>query len=172
MALCDKEREAHRATDEHRIGHVQEALDESDLVCHLRAAEHRHQRPNGPLDDPAQYANLALHQPSGGTRQQVSDSLGAGVRPVAGAERVVDVDVSELGERPGELGIVLSLPRLIAHVLEHEDLPFSQMFGEPLDLLADHRCSQRHVCSCQLSDPVRYRAHRQLRIAVVGPAQV
>ena len=130
VALCGKEREAHRAADEHRIGHVQEMLDESDLVCHLRAAEHRHQRPSGPLEDSAQCANLALHQASGGTRQQVGDFLGAGVGPVGGAERVVDVDVSQVGERPGELGIVLCLPGLVAHVLEHEDLPFRQLFSE------------------------------------------
>jgi hypothetical protein len=104
--------------------------------------------------------------------QQVGDSLGAGVGPVGGAERVVDVDVSQLVERPGELGIVLCLPGLVAHVLEHEDVSFSQMFGEELDLLADHRSGQRHVCSCQLSDPVRNRAHRQLRLAVMGSAQV
>ena len=101
---------------------LQEVLDESDLVCHLRAAEHRHQRPSGSLEDPCQRANLALHQASGGTGQQVGDSLGAGVRPVGGAERVVDIYVCQLGERPGELGIVLGLPGLVADVLEHQDL--------------------------------------------------
>ena len=38
------------------------------------------------------------------------------------AERVVDVDVGERRELPGERGVVRLLARVEAHVLEHEDL--------------------------------------------------
>ena len=55
-------------------------------------------------------------------RQQVRDALGAGVRAVRGAERVVDVDVGERGERARELGVVGCLARLEAHVLQQQDL--------------------------------------------------
>ena len=63
-----EEAEAHRAADQQRVRHVEEALDQRDLVVDLRAAEHDHQRPVGALDDPAQRQHLALQQQAGRRR--------------------------------------------------------------------------------------------------------
>ena len=57
------------------------------------------------------------------------DALGARVRAVRGAERVVDVDVRQFRQRPCELGSLLRLARLEAHVLEQQDLAVAQAFG-------------------------------------------
>ena len=49
-----KKREAHRAADQQRVGGVEEAVDQRDLVGDLGAAEHHHERALGRLDDRAQ----------------------------------------------------------------------------------------------------------------------
>ena len=101
---------------------AEEAVDHGDLVGHLGAAEHRHQRARRVLEDPVERLDLAFQQPPGGARQQVRDALGARVRAVGGAERVVDVDVGQLRQRARELGVVVGLARLEADVLEQQDL--------------------------------------------------
>ena len=100
VALRAQERKAHRAADDHRVGDLQEAVDHGDLVGHLGAADHRHERTRaGFRGSDRQRAHLALEQPSGRARQQVRDALGAGVRAVRGAERVVHVHVGQLRQR-------------------------------------------------------------------------
>ena len=51
VALHGQEREAHRAADEDGVGALQEGLEHADLVGHLGAADDRHQRPRGVLED-------------------------------------------------------------------------------------------------------------------------
>ena len=50
------------------------------------------------------------------------DAVGRGVGAVRSTERVIDVEVGERAELLRELGIVLSLPRFVARVLEQDDL--------------------------------------------------
>ena len=92
-----EEREAHGAADQHRVGALQERVEDADLVGHLRAADDRHERALRVLEDAGERRDLALEQPPRRRRQQVRDRLGRGVRAVRGAERVVDVDVGERG---------------------------------------------------------------------------
>ena len=70
--------------------------------------------------------HLAFEQPPGGGRQQVGDPLGAGVRPVGGAERVVDVDVGERRQLAARLGVVALLAGLEADVLEQQHLAVAE----------------------------------------------
>ena len=87
-----------------------------------------------------QRLHLALEQqPRGALGHQLRDPLGRGVRAVRGAERVVDVDVGELGQRRGQLGVVLGLAGLVADVLEQQDLPRREVVGERVDVVADGR---------------------------------
>ena len=44
-ALGDDERERHRAADEQRVAALEQRVDDAELVAHLRAAEHRDERP-------------------------------------------------------------------------------------------------------------------------------
>ena len=60
-------------------------------------------------------------------RQRVHRS----VRAVHGAERVVDVDVAELGELPREALVVLLFFRVEAEVLEQADLPGAKIVDRP-----------------------------------------
>ena len=106
-----EEREAHGAADQHGVGALQERLEHADLVRHLRAADHGHQRPPRVLEDAVQRRHLALEQPPGGARQQVRHALGGGVRAVRRAERVVDVDVGERRVALGQRRVVLRLAR-------------------------------------------------------------
>ncbi len=52
----------------------------------------------------------------------VGDALGRSVRAVRGAERIVDVDIRELGEALREGRIVGFLPGVEADVLQQEDV--------------------------------------------------
>ena len=122
VALGLEEREAHRAADEHAVRGLQERVEHADLVRHLGAADHGHERPLRILEDALERAHLALQQPSGRARQQVGDGLRRRVRPVRGAERVVHVRIGQRGVASRQLGIVLRLAGLEAHVLEHHDV--------------------------------------------------
>ena len=135
VALRAQEREAHRAADDDDVGELEEAVD------HARSCRppwrRRRPRPAGAAGCSriaVSVLHLAFEQPPGGARQQVRDALGAGVRAVRGAERVVDVDVGELGERARELGVVARLARLEADVLEHQDLAVGERLGQRPDL--------------------------------------
>ena len=90
----------------------------------------------GVLEDRRERRHLAFQQPPRGARQQVRDALGARVRAVGGAEGVVDIDVGELGQRACELGVVVGLAGLEAHVLEHQHLAVAELLGERPHLLA------------------------------------
>ena len=89
-----------------------------------------------------------------------------------GAERVVDVDVGELGELRGELGVVLRLTLLVADVLEHEDVAGREVVGERSHVVADDRRRERHVGPGELGESIRRRAQRQLRLAILRATEV
>ena len=139
VTLRVQEREAHRAADHERVGELEEAVDDGDLVRHLRPADDRDERMAGMLEDRPQRAHLAFEQAPRGAGQQVRDALRARVGAVRHAERIVDVDVRQLRQRPCELGIVARLARLEAHVLEQQDLAVAQAFAERAHLGPDDR---------------------------------
>ena len=172
MALGGQKRERHRAADAEHVGELQEAFDDADLVADLGTAEDRDQRALGILHDRAEHTDLALHQAAGGAGQETGDALGAGVRPVGGAERVVDVRVGQFRELGRELGVVLGLARLVADVLEHEHLTRCEPLGQLLDLGSDHRRRQRHRRADQLRQAIGDGPQRQVGFAVSWPAQV
>ena len=123
VALGLEERVAHRAADEDRVGDLQEGVDDADLVGDLRAADDRDERPARVREDPGQRLDLALQQAARGRALDVLDDADRrGVRAVRGAEGVVDVEVREIAEALGQLGVVLRLARLEADVLEHHDV--------------------------------------------------
>ena len=68
VALDGQEREGHRAADEDRVGALQEGLEHPDLVGHLGAADDRHQRPRGVLEDAGERLHLALQEQARGAR--------------------------------------------------------------------------------------------------------
>ena len=110
---------------------------------------------------PGQRPHLALQQQAGRALVlQARHALRRGVRPVGGAEGVVDVDVAQPRVGLSELRVVLRLARLVAHVLEREDVAREQLVGVGLHLRADDRRRQRDVGSRQLGHPVGGRAQR------------
>ena len=59
-ALREQERERHRAADEHRVAPVEQRVDHAELVAHLGAAEHRHERARHVVgEQPRQHLDLA-----------------------------------------------------------------------------------------------------------------
>ena len=52
MPLRGEKRIAHPATDQQRVGEPEQALDDADLVGHLRASEHPHERARRGLAGP------------------------------------------------------------------------------------------------------------------------
>jgi hypothetical protein len=88
------------------------------------------------------------------------------------AERVVYVDVRKPRQRGSQLGIVGGLAGLVADVLEHQHVAWSEVPRERLHVLANYSRRHRHVGAGQLCQAVRHRAHRQLRLAVLRTAEV
>ncbi len=72
---------------------LEEALEDADLVRHLRPAEDHDQRALGIVAQGRQLGQLALEQEARVGRQEVSHPLGRRVRAMGGAEGVVHVEV-------------------------------------------------------------------------------
>ena len=64
-ALCAEEAERHRAADQERVGHVEETVDERDLVRDLGPAKHDHEWPRRLSDKPLEHTHLAFDQQTG-----------------------------------------------------------------------------------------------------------
>ena len=173
MALRGQKREAHRATDQDRVGGLAEPIDHADLVAHLGAAEHRHKRPVRGLEHAHQCLHLALEQQAGRTLvHQPRDALGRRVRPVRGPERIVYVHVGERGQLARELGVVLGLPRLVANVLEQQQVTVAQPVDRRPDLVADDARRDAHRGGEELAQAHSDRRQRQRRVAILRPPQM
>ena len=77
-----------------------------------------------------------------------------------GAERVVDVDVAELGELPGEGLVVLLLLLVEAQVLEQAELPGAQIVHDLLGRVADAVVGQEHLVAGELGEAGAARLER------------
>ena len=62
MALCGEEGEAHPAADQELVGHIEERLDDAELVAHLGTAQHSDEGPLGIVAQAEQNLDLALQQ--------------------------------------------------------------------------------------------------------------
>ena len=125
------------------------------------------------LDDLAQNADLALEQAPGCAREQVRNALGARVRAVRAAERVVYVDVGEVGQRARKRWIVARLARLEADVLEHQQLAGRELLAQLFDGAADDARRERHPGVGQLAQAGDDRCHREALVALSArPSQV
>jgi hypothetical protein len=124
VALGAEEAERHRAADQQRVGDVEEAVDQRDLVGDLRASEYDDQRPCRILEQPLEHGHLALkQQPGDGGSHPFGGPHRRRVRAVRRAEGVADEGVAERRERGRQLRVVPGLPRLPACVFEHQDAP-------------------------------------------------
>ncbi len=114
------------------------------LSRHLRAAEHRDVRLVRRGHELAERGDLLLEQePAAALAHELRERVDARVRAVHGAERVVDVDVAELGELLREAVVVLLFFRVEAEVLEQADLAGAQIEDDLLRRVAD--AVVRHV---------------------------
>ena len=90
-----------------------------------------------------------------------------------GAKGVVDIDIRQLGELHGEVGIVPLFTAVKAQVLEQEELPVFQIVDCGSRLFTDTIVGKRHTDPHQLRQPRRNGSQRERRIALPsGSAQV
>ena len=158
-AVRDQEREGHGASDQDRVGQLGEAVDDPDLVGHLDAADHHHERPRRAVQQAREGVQLGLQQQSRRRRQLLRDSDRGRVRAVHRPEGVLHEQVGVGGQLGREAGIVGLLAGVEAQVLEHPQLALLVAEG---DLAPE-----------QLGQPLRHRPQRQLRLGLpLGPAQM
>ena len=101
------------------------------------------------------------------------NALGARVRAVRAAERVVYVDVGEVGQRARKRWIVARLARLEADVLEHQQLAGRELLAEGFDGVADDGRRERHPGVGQLAQPGDDGCHRKALVTLSArPSQV
>jgi hypothetical protein len=101
----------------------------------------------------------------------VGDPLGAGVGAVRGAERVVDVEVGEVGQRGGELRIVRLLLGVEAEVLEHQQVARTQLLDGHLDSGSERVAGHPHRAAEELAEAVgdRLQAESVVHLALRPP---
>ena len=140
-----EERVGHRAADQQRVDLGDQVLDHFELVGDLGAAEHGDERALRALEHPAEILDLLAHQQPGRRFLDVmDDAFGRGMGAVRRAERVVDVDVGQRGELPGEGRIVLLFLGVEAQVLEQHHAALAGGIDRRLRLLADAVVGELH----------------------------
>jgi len=145
------EGEGHASSNDHGINLVHQVLDQLDLVRDLGASQDGQEGLLGLLQDLGKELELLGHQKTSSTDGQVNTDDGR-VGTVSGTKGIVDVDISELGERSAELLdislaglgdialLVLDLSFLLnveAQVLKKDDLATLGGGADSLDLLTD-----------------------------------
>ena len=146
----------------------------------LRSANDRHKGLLRRFQSLAEIGDFLFHQQAGhGGLQEVRDPLGRRVRAVRRAERVVDIDLGQRGERLRESRIVGFFFRVEAEILEQQYLAGLQLarhftrnlptqFGEKATFSAG-----AHVLIDQFAQPVDHRSKRILGVRLAfGTAQV
>ena len=176
--LGGQERRRHGPADQQQVAAVEEGVDHADLVAHLRPAEEGHERPVGPLQQPAEGLHLVEQQPAGGPGDEPGRADDRGVGPVGGSEGVVDVAVGQPGQGGGEVHRhlvigALGLPRLEPQVLQHHHRARGQPGGHGRRLLPDDLRGQGQLGGQHVAEPGGHRRQRVLRVGfALGPAEV
>ena len=138
-----KEGVCHRAADGEHVDPVEQVAEEIELGGDLGAADDRGKRPRGRFQSAFQRRQLGLHRPPRGGRQEVRHPFRRSVRAVRRRKGVVDVDVAESGERPGEVGIVGFLTGMETQVFEQQHVartePRGRSFGDGTDAVFRER---------------------------------
>jgi len=128
-ALREREGVRHRAADQDFVANPEEVFDDVDLVGDFRAAEDRDERALRSANRVGQVLDFLFDEETAdarfaGHRFRNGDHRSVGA--VAGAERVVDVNVGEGGEFRGEFGVALLFARLETEVFENDDVAVGQ----------------------------------------------
>ena len=109
---------------------VEQVVDDLDLVRDLRAADDRDKRADGMLHRVAEILQLLLHEEAGRAfADGADDAVHRRVRAVGRPERVVDVEVGQLGQLPRKHRVVLLLRGVEAQVLEQHDVAAGMRLG-------------------------------------------
>jgi hypothetical protein len=130
---------------------------------------------SGSREAPSEVRELPLHQQAGDRgMQHARDALGGRVRPVGGAERVVDVQVAEPGELAGQALVVRLLAGQEARVLQHEHLTVAQVLGGLQGLVGVGRLAEVDPgAGQQFGEAALHGLERVLGVGrALGPAEV
>ena len=181
------ESEGHATADDERVDLVKHVVNELNLVGNLGTTEDGKERPLGALESLSEELELLLHEVASSTLGELNTDHG-GVGTVGGTESVVDVDVTELGERGAELldllrvglnllaglvGALALLLNVVAEVLEEEDLAVLGISNSLLGFGANGVGKELNVLAEQLGDLSSNRLERVLGNGLaVGSAHV
>jgi len=145
------EGESHTASNDHGIDLVQQVLDQLNLVRDLGTSQNSQEWLLGLLKNLGKELKLLLHQETGSTDREINANNGR-VGTVGSTKGIVDVDITELGERLSELLdicfaglghialLVLDLAFFLnveTQVLKENDLAILGISADRLDVLAD-----------------------------------
>ena len=151
----------HLASDEDGVRASTEVHEHAELVLDLRATRDEDERPLDVAEQPTEHLQLLLEEQPRVRGQQPRDALGRRVRPMRGAEGVVDEQVPAFGEPTGRLGIVRRLARIEPRVLEHLDALVRKELAEPR---GDRRDRERRIRPFRAAE---MRADRDVRRAAI-----
>ena len=114
----------HPAADEQGLDAVEQGLEGGGLGGDLGAADHRDKRLFRVPHHPREGGDLGLHEKTGGLLPRAEEpwrGRDRGVRPVGGAEGVVDIVREGRRQLRGEFGIIGLLARVEAEVLQQQE---------------------------------------------------
>jgi hypothetical protein len=143
--------------------------EDGEFGGNLGAAHDRDQRPLGVVQGLAQGLQLGRQQrPGAGYRSVLGDAVRAGLGPVRGRKRVVDVDVTQRGHLPGERLVIFLLAAVATAVLEQHGP--ARVHAHPVQPVVQ----ERDVRAEQLGQALCHRRERFLRVELPfgGAAQV
>src|SRR5208282_812932 len=140
LALRPQEGVGHAPADDDSVDFAKQVLDDSNFVAYLGAAQNRHERLLGVLQHAAEILQLFFHeQAGGGLLHEPGHAHRGSMRAMGRAEGVVDVELGERGQLPGEILVVLFFLGVEAQVFEQQRLALlelkSHFFGFGTDAL-------------------------------------
>ena len=149
-ALGGQKGVGHAAADENGVCLLKQIFDDADLVGHLGPAQDGHQGALGGFQGSAHELELLLHQQAGHRGQIVGHPFCGGVGPVGGPARVEAKQISQRGQFPGEIGVVLLLLHAETEVLYQYHLTRLESGALFLGVWSQHVLGQRDGNAQQL----------------------
>ncbi|MNV52044.1 hypothetical protein D3C71_1441170 [compost metagenome] len=125
------------AADQNIVSQVQEVVDNVDFVLNLGTADDGSERTLRVRKSFAQYGQFLLHQKTGYSRQEVSDTFSRSMRTVSRAERVIYEQVSQFSELLSQFRIVLFFTRIETDILKHKHIAIVQFSDLRFNSFAD-----------------------------------
>src|SRR5713101_4209757 len=162
VALRFEKSICHPTADQEYINHPNEPLQYGYLIRNFGAANDSSKWSPGFLQGRPQEIDLLFHQEARHARQVVCHAFRRCMSAMCRAESIVDIDVAERGESPGEVRVVFLFFFVKAQVFQQQYLPRLQRFRLCLDFWSGTISARLYMLAQQFTQTFPHRRQAEL----------